>query len=238
MRYGIPVVEDNAHGLLGKYRGRWLGSLGALSTQSFHATKNFSCGEGGALLINDDALCERAEILREKGTDRSKFFRGEVEKYSWVDLGSSFVLSDLLAAYLLAQLEIRDQIQSARKKIWQHYQAEVATWAEKQGASLPHIPSECDPAWHLFYLLMSNLQAREDLRVHLRDRGILAVTHYVPLHSSPFGRNWGAAADSCPVTNHTADTLLRLPFYNSMTSLEQEKVIEAVTSFTISSSSP
>ncbi|GAB5560376.1 MAG: dTDP-4-amino-4,6-dideoxygalactose transaminase [Synoicihabitans sp.] len=230
-RHNLTVVEDNAHGLFGRYKGQALGTFGALATQSFHATKNFSCGEGGALLINDPKFAERAEILREKGTDRSKFFRGEVDKYSWVDIGSSYVPSDLLAAYLLAQLELRDRIQTARRKIWDNYQQGLARWAAEQDIRLPHVPTDCEPAWHLFYLLLPDPETREALRLHLRSKGILAVSHYVPLHSSRYGSRWGASPHSCPVTDRTAETLLRLPFYNSMTYAEQNEVIGAVTSF-------
>src|SRR5207245_2348120 len=151
-RHGVAVVEDNAHGLFAKYRGRFLGTFGRLATLSFHETKNFTCGEGGALLINDPTLDERAEIIREKGTDRSRFFRGEVDKYTWVDIGSSYLPSDLLAAFLQAQLEHRDQIQSRRREIWEAYSRELASWAEATGVRLPITPSECEQSYHMFYV--------------------------------------------------------------------------------------
>lgn len=229
---GFQIIEDNAHGLFGKYKGQWLGTFGSLATQSFHETKNFSCGEGGALLINDPSLVERAEIIREKGTNRAKFFRGEIDKYTWVDLGSSYVPSDLLAAYLLAQIEVRDRIQSTRKRLWQRYQGELASWCDQWGVSQPTVPPDTEPAWHLYYLLMPDLSQREALRLKLREEGILAVTHYVPLHSSPHASGWGIAPDACPVTNQVTDTLLRLPFYNGMSESEQSRVIETILSFT------
>src|SRR5216684_1091680 len=158
-QHGIAVVEDNAHGLFGKYRGKYLGTFGCLATQSFHETKNFTCGEGGALLINDSRYIERAEILREKGTDRSRFFRGQVDKYTWVDIGSSYLPSDVLAAFLFAQFEHRDQIQSQRKRIWNYYNENLAGWAEKNGVKVPFVPNYCDQSWHMFYLLMPSFEA-------------------------------------------------------------------------------
>src|SRR5215468_8607709 len=162
-RHGIAVVEDNAHGLYAKYRGRYLGTFGELATLSFHETKNFSCGEGGGLLINDAHFNERAEILREKGTDRSRFFRGEVDKYTWVDIGSSYLPSDLLAAFLRAQLEDRDQIQSRRRQIWETYSRELASWAKTNGVRLPIVPPECEQSYHMFYAIMPSLESRQAL---------------------------------------------------------------------------
>ncbi len=156
-RHNIAVVEDNAHGLFGKYKGKYLGTFGAMATQSFHETKNFSCGEGGALLINDPALAERAEIIREKGTNRSRFFRGQVDKYTWVDIGSSYLPSDLLAAFLYAQFEQRERIQSHRKNVWDMYHSALKDWAEKNGVQLPHIPEDREQAYHMFYMLLPNL---------------------------------------------------------------------------------
>ncbi|MBP7828570.1 MAG: dTDP-4-amino-4,6-dideoxygalactose transaminase [Kiritimatiellae bacterium] len=228
---GLPVIEDNAHGLFGQYRGRGLGTLGALATQSFHETKNFSCGEGGALLINDERYIERAEIIREKGTDRSRFFRGQVDKYSWVDIGSSYLLSDLLAAFLFAQLERREEIQARRKAIWETYRTNLADWSASVGARLPVIPDHCRQAWHMFYLLMPSLAARQRLIAHLKQRGIMSVFHYLPLHLSPMGRRFGGRPGACPVTEDISDRLLRLPFYNSLAASDQDQVIEAVRSF-------
>ena len=229
--HGIAVVEDNAHGLYGKYRGRPLGSLGAMATQSFHETKNFSCGEGGALLINDPALADRAEIIREKGTNRARFFRGMVDKYSWVDLGSSYVMSDILAAFLLAQLEQREKIQRHREGIWRRYQLELADWSQQLGIAQPQVPDHCEPAWHLYHLMLPSLAARQALIEHLKSLQILAVSHYLPLHLSTYAKRWNGQPGDCPVSEHAADHLLRLPLFNSMTAATQDRVIAGILSF-------
>jgi len=230
-RRAVAVVEDNAHGFYGKYRGRYLGTFGKLATLSFHETKNFSCGEGGALLINDAQFNERAEILREKGTDRSKFFRGEVDKYRWVDIGSSYLPSDLLAAFLCAQLEYREQIQSMRCRIWETYAAELAAWAKTNGVRLPIVPPECEQSYHMFYAIMPSLESRQALISHLAGLGILAVFHYLPLHLSPVGLRFGGRQGDCPITEDLADCLIRFPFFSGMSSSEQTQVIEAVRGF-------
>jgi dTDP-4-amino-4,6-dideoxygalactose transaminase len=230
-RYEIAVVEDNAHGLFGKYRGRLLGTFGELATLSFHETKNFTCGEGGALIINDPNYGERAEILREKGTNRSRFFRGQIDKYSWVDLGSSYLPSDLLAAFLYAQLLAREQIQAKRRNVWKRYQAHLYSWAETHGVRLPSVPAYCEQPYHMYYLLMPSLKQRQALILHLRERGILSVFHYLPLHLSDMGRRFGGKPGDCPVTEDVSDRLLRLPFYNDLTLEDQLTVIEAVQSF-------
>lgn len=228
---GIAVVEDNAHGLFGKYRGKLLGTFGQLATQSFHETKNIICGEGGALLVNDPSLAERAEIIREKGTNRARFFRGQVDKYTWVDIGSSYLPSDILAAFLWAQLEAAERIQETRRRIWKRYHAALPDWAAANGIALPHIPPECEPAWHIYYLLLPDLPARTRFIQHLAEHGVNAVFHYVPLHSSPMGQSFGARREDCPVTESISERLVRLPFYNDMTESEQERVIQAVTHF-------
>ena len=228
---GIRVVEDNAHGLFGRYRGRPLGSFGSLATQSFHETKNISCGEGGALVINDPALSARAEILREKGTNRASFFRGQVDKYTWVDVGSSYVPSDILAAFLYAQLEAAEKIQTARRAIWMRYNHELADWAANYDVRLPIIPEECEQAYHMFYLLMPSLEDRQVFIRHLGERGILAVFHYVPLHLAPMGQKFGGRRGDCPVAEALSDRLVRLPFYFNLSEAEQAGVISAVRSF-------
>jgi dTDP-4-amino-4,6-dideoxygalactose transaminase len=230
-QHRVALVEDNAHGLYGRYRGRYLGTLGQLATLSFHETKNFTCGEGGALLINDATFTERAEILREKGTDRSRFFRGEIDKYTWVDVGSSYLPSDLLAAFLRAQLEHRDQIQSMRSQIWEIYARELASWAEANGVRLPVVPAECEQSYHMFYVIMPSFESRQALISRLAGFGILAVFHYLPLHLSPMGLRFGGRQGDCPVTEDLADRLLRLPFFTGMSSSEQSQVIEAVRGF-------
>jgi dTDP-4-amino-4,6-dideoxygalactose transaminase len=230
-RHGVPVVEDNAHGLFGTYRGRYLGTFGTLATQSFHETKNFHCGEGGALLINDARYIERAEIVREKGTNRTRFFRGLVDKYTWVDLGSSYLPSDMLAAFLLAQLEARDQIQAIRERIWKYYQEHLREWASEHGVRLPIIPEHCEQPFHMFYMILTALDTRQALIEHLKARGILSVFHYLPLHLSEMGKQFGSKEGDCPVTEYVSDRLLRLPFYNSLTETDQERVVASIREF-------
>jgi dTDP-4-amino-4,6-dideoxygalactose transaminase len=227
-RHKIPVVEDNAHGLFGKYRGKLLGTFGCVATQSFHETKNFTCGEGGALLVNDPKFIERAEIIREKGTNRSRFFRGQVDKYSWVDLGSSYLMSDVLAAFLFGQLEVWERIQHARRLIWERYQNELISWAADRGIQTPTVPAHCEQAYHMYYLVLPSLERRQSLIAHLKSRGILSVFHYQPLHLSEMGRKFGGRPGDCPVTERIADCLLRLPFYNSLSESDQGTVIDAL----------
>ncbi len=224
----VPVVEDNAHGLFGKYKGKYLGTFGCLATQSFHETKNITCGEGGALLINDPHFIERAEILREKGTNRSRFFRGQVDKYTWVDIGSSYLPSDMLAAFLYAQLESYETIQLKRQKIWEYYHANLKDWAEGNGVRLPYVPNYCQQPYHMYYILLPSLEIRQGLIEHLKAARILSVFHYLPLHLSDMGRKFGGKIGDCPVTENLSDRLLRLPFYNTLTRDEQERVINAI----------
>ena len=228
---GVPVVEDNAHGLFGTYRGRFLGTFGTLATQSFHETKNLNCGEGGALLINDPSWIERAEVVREKGTDRARFFRGETDKYSWVDLGSSYLPSDILAAFLWAQLEAREAIQTHRASLWRRYGEGLGNWAQSNAVDLPSVPEHCAHPHHMFYLILPTAEMRARLIGHLRRLGILAVFHYLPLHLSEMGRRLGGKPGDCPVTEDVADRLLRLPLSNGLTEAEQEEVIAAVRDF-------
>jgi dTDP-4-amino-4,6-dideoxygalactose transaminase len=230
---GVAVVEDNAHGLFGRYRGKLLGTFGALATQSFHETKNLHCGEGGALLINAPSHIERAEIIREKGTNRSRFFRGQVDKYTWVDIGSSYLPSDLLAAFLLAQLESAEIIQEKRKRLWQRYWLGLSGWAESHGVILPFVPEHCDQAFHMFQIRLPDLASRQRLIAHLKHRGILSVFHYIPLHLSDMGIRLGCRRGDCPVTENASDRLLRLPFYNDLSADDQEQVIDAVTGFIV-----
>lgn len=231
--HGIPVVEDNAHGLFGKYKNRWLGTFGCMATQSFHETKNFTCGEGGAILINDSSLIEKAEIIREKGTNRSRFFRGQVDKYTWVSIGSSYLLSDILAAYLYAQLEVWQEIQAKRKWIWKTYEQELNSWAKANGIIQPTIPDGIDPSWHLYYLLLPDLENRQALINHLKNAGVNSVFHYLPLHLSEKGREYGGKPGDMPVTESVSDRLLRLPYYFDIGESEMEKVLESVTSYKV-----
>ncbi len=227
-RHNIAVVEDNAHGLFARYREKNLGTFGAMATQSFHETKNFSSGEGGALLINEPRYIERAEIIREKGTNRSRFFRGQVDKYSWVDIGSSYLPSDILAAYLFGQLEQRERIQSHRQKLWERYNGALRDWAYAHEVQLPYVPDSVDQAYHMFYMLLPTLELRQGLIAHLRERGIQAVFHYLPLHLSDMGRGFGGAPDDFPVTERISDQLVRLPFHNVLSDSDQERVISAI----------
>jgi dTDP-4-amino-4,6-dideoxygalactose transaminase len=230
-RHGIAVVEDNAHGLFGKYKGKHLGTLGCLATQSFHETKNFNCGEGGALLINDPQYIERAEIILEKGTDRSRFFRGQVDKYTWVDIGSSYLPSDMLAAYLLAQLEVYERIQAKRRQIWEYYHEHLHDWAGAHGVRFPIVPGECEQAYHMFYMLMPSLQERQALIAHLKARDIISVFHYLPLHMSVMGRKFGGKPGDCPVTEDVSDRLIRLPFYNDLSEADLGRAVAAIHDF-------
>ncbi len=230
-RHHIPVIEDNAHGLFGKYKGQYLGTFGSMATQSFHETKNFTCGEGGALLINDPALSERAEIIREKGTNRSRFFRGQIDKYTWVDIGSSFLPSDILAAFLYAQLEKREAIQAKRRQIWNCYNEGLSAWAEAHGVRLPLIPSSCEQPYHMFYMLMPSLEKRQALIGRLREQGILSVFHYLPLHLSDMGRQFGGRPGDCPVTEDVSDRLVRLPFYYDLSEADQAAIISRILHF-------
>lgn len=230
-RHEIPVVEDNAHGLFGKYQGRYLGTFGVFATQSFHETKNFSCGEGGALLINDSRFVDRAEIIREKGTNRTRFFRGQVDKYSWVDIGSSYLPSDLLAAFLLSQLESREQIQAERRRIWNYYYDNLNNWARKQGVQLAVVPDNAEQTYHMFYLLLPSLKARQAFINHLKANEIMSVFHYLPLHLSEMGLKFGGKTGDCPVTEDISDRLVRLPFFNTLSTPDLERVVDATTRF-------
>ncbi len=227
----LPVIEDNAHGLFGRLGNKALGSFGPAAATSFHETKSFTCGEGGALILNQPSWIERAEVLREKGTNRTQFFLGQVDKYTWVDRGSSYLLSELSAAFLLAQLERWREVQSRRQALWERYAKELEDWACAHAVRLPYIPGGCDQAYHMFYLLLPNGGARDRLIAHLAERGILAVFHYVPLDSSPGGRNAGIAPLGCPVTADVSARLVRLPFFTGLSEEDQTEVIRAVREF-------
>jgi len=211
-RHGVPVVEDNGHGLFARYKGRYLGTFGCLATQSFHETKNIICGEGGALVINDPVYVERAEIVREKGTNRARFYRGQVDKYTWVDIGSSYLPSDILAAFLYAQLERYEQIDAKRERIWRRYDEGLRDWARDNDVQRPHVPKYCRQSYHMYYILLPSVEDRQALIGLLRDRGLLSVFHYLPLHLSEMGRRFGGRAGHCPVTASVSDRLVRLPF--------------------------
>ncbi len=232
-KHQVPIVEDNAHGLFGKYQGKYLGTFGCMATQSFHETKNITCGEGGALLINDERLIERAEILREKGTNRSRFFRGQVDKYTWVDVGSSYLPSDILAAFLYAQLESYQSIQKERQRIWQYYAGQLSEWCEQNDVRMPFIPEDCEQPYHMFYLIFPSLPARQGMIEHLKNHGILSVFHYLPLHLSQMGRKFGGQVGDCPVTEAVSDRLLRLPFFKDLDENTLAEIVRAVKAFKI-----
>jgi len=228
-RHGLLVIEDAAHALLAEFKGRPLGGFGHLAALSFHETKNLISGEGGALLVNESRLIERAEVLREKGTNRAQFFRGEVAKYSWVDVGSSYLPSDILAAFLFAQFEEAATITERRMMIWQRYQAAFAELERAGRLRRPVVPLECRPNGHMYYLLLPDLPTRTALIAALQDQGIHAVFHYVPLHSSPAGRAYGRSHGPLIHTDAASDRLVRLPLWVDMTDEHIATVIGAVT---------
>jgi dTDP-4-amino-4,6-dideoxygalactose transaminase len=230
-RRGLAIVEDNAHGLFGTFEGQRLGSFGAMATLSFHETKNLTAGEAGALLLNDEGLVERAEIVREKGTNRARFYRGQVDRYTWLDVGSSYLPSDILAAYLLAQIEGHQAIQARRHAIWNRYATELASWAAARGIGLPTIPPGCEHPAHIFYLMMPSLAMRTALIEYMKAKRILLVFHYQPLHLSDMGRKLGGEPGQHPVTERAADCLVRLPLFYQLTDAEQSRVIETLTAF-------
>jgi dTDP-4-amino-4,6-dideoxygalactose transaminase len=229
--HDLTLIEDNAHGLFGRFRGEPLGTFGSISTLSFHETKNITCGEGGALVLNDPVLVERAEILRDKGTDRSRFLRGQVDKYTWVDVGSSWVLSDMLAAVLLGQLERTDTTQASRQRIWTAYAQHLATWGQRHGIRLPVIPDEATHPAHLYHLRLRSREERDRFIRSLKARGVSAVFHYQALHLSPVGRKLGGYAGQCPVSEEASETLVRLPLHSGMSDDDVAQVVEAVVRF-------
>ncbi|WP_328989169.1 dTDP-4-amino-4,6-dideoxygalactose transaminase [Kribbella sp. NBC_01245] len=233
-KHGLAVIEDNAHGFGGSYDGRPLGSLGLMATQSWHGTKNIHCGEGGALIVNDAELLARAEIIREKGTNRSQFFRGQVDKYRWVDIGSSYLPADPLAAFLTAQLERFDEIQAPRLAAWQRYDEALTGWAAANGVSTPTIPAGCVHPAHVYYLVLPSHEHQLGLIAHLKARKITAPFHYVPLHSSPAGERFGRVGpQGCAVTDRVSESLVRLPLFTQLTAEEQARVIDGVLSYPV-----
>lgn len=230
-RHGLMVVEDAAQGVMSSYKGRPLGTIGDFGCYSFHETKNYSMGEGGALIINNPAYNERAEILREKGTNRSKFFRGQVDKYTWVDFGDSYLPSELNAAYLYAQLEMADEINQDRLNSWNRYNQAFQSLKQAGKVELPTIPEECVHNAHMYYLKCRNLQERTALISYLKEQGVLAVFHYVPLHSAPAGLKFGRFHGEDRYTTAESERLVRLPLYYKLDAKDQDKVIESVLKF-------
>ena len=225
---GLSIIEDNAHGLLGSYRGKPLGTFGVMATQSFHETKNLTCGKGGALLLNDADLLDRARVIRNKGTNRAQFLEGLVDKYTWVGLGSSYQPSDLLSAFLLCQFEARNRIQEKRKEIWTRYHEELADWARAEGVAQPAVPEHVEQTFHMYYLLLPTAHHRSRFIPFLRDNGVNAVFHYLPLNVSPMGERLGARPGDCPVAEDVSSRLVRLPFFTGLDEAHQETVIRAV----------
>ena len=230
-QYGLKVIEDAAQGVNAFYNGNALGSLGDMGTYSFHETKNFSCGEGGALCINDPALVERAEIIRDKGTNRRQFFRGQVDKYTWVDIGSSYVPSEITSAYLFGQLEQMDEITQRRRQIYQFYRLHLKHLEAEGLLRLPRIPEDCESNFHLFFVLLPKAATRDALMAHLKSQGILAVFHYIPLHGSPMGLKFGYREGDLPVAEDLAARLLRLPLFHDLTEDEQQRIVDCIAEF-------
>ncbi|MDQ3629603.1 MAG: dTDP-4-amino-4,6-dideoxygalactose transaminase [Actinomycetota bacterium] len=229
-RPDVAVVEDNAHGLYGRHRGQPLGSLGRFATLSFHETKNIVCGEGGALLVNEPGDLDRARVLYDKGTNRRAFFLGQVDKYSWKDTGSSFGLSDTLAAYLCAQLERAHVIQAKRRVVFERYARLLAPYVDELGFCMPVVPEGSDPAYHMFYLLVSDRSARDAVLTGMRDEGVQPTFHYVPLHDSDGGRRFAARETECPVTVDVSGRLVRLPFHNNLGADDAQRVVDSFVS--------
>ena len=229
--YGLYVIEDAAQGVNAKYKNQYLGTLGDVGAYSFHETKNFICGEGGALVINNAKFFERAEIIREKGTNRSQFFRGQVDKYTWVDVGSSYLPSDLLAAFLYGQLEHLNEINQRRQFIYNSYYNALKPLADDGLIELPVIPAHCESNYHMFYILLKDVQQRTKLITHLKQQNIHAVFHYVPLHSSPMGEQFGYRSGMLPVTETVSERLLRLPFYYELSGEDINYIVNQVVDF-------
>ncbi|WP_010262500.1 dTDP-4-amino-4,6-dideoxygalactose transaminase [Treponema primitia] len=229
--YKLFVIEDAAQGIGAKYKSRSLGTVGNMGCYSFHETKNVSCGEGGALLIQDEELVERAEILREKGTNRSKFWRGQVDKYTWLDIGSSYLPSELNAAYLYAQLQSIDKINADRLKTWNRYYEGLKPLAEKGHIDLPHIPQECEHNTHIFYIKVKDIEERNKLIDYLNAASILSVFHYIPLHTSPAGKQFGRFQGIDRWTTKESERLLRLPMYYGMEEMDRETILNNIKAF-------
>lgn len=230
-KYNLKVVEDAAQAVNSMYKDKYLGTIGHIGCFSFHETKNYSSGEGGAILINDKSLIERAEIIREKGTNRSKFFRGEVDKYSWVDIGSSYLGSELLSAFLYAQLEELIIINEKRKNIFNYYYKELYELSSKKYMRLPFIPDFASPNYHMFYIVLNAPEVRDSLMNYLKTKGIGAVFHYIPLHTSIMGEKFGYKKGDLPITETKSSCLLRLPFFADLSIKEQDYVISNIKEF-------
>lgn len=231
-KHNLFVVEDAAQGVMSTYKGKALGTIGHIGCFSFHETKNYTAGgEGGATLINDPALVERAEIIREKGTNRSQFFRGQVDKYTWRDIGSSYLMADLQAAYLYAQLEKATEINNKRLSIWQRYFDAMKPFADAGRVTLPTIPAECEQNAHMFYMKLNDVADRSAFIKHMKENDILTVFHYIPLHSSPAGEEFGMFAGEDEFTTKESERLVRLPMFYNMTDTELDTIVEAMLAY-------
>jgi len=230
-RWRIAVVEDNAQGLFGRYKKRALGSFGDMSAVSFHGTKNISCGEGGALLLNNGDLVQTAEVMREKGTDRAEFLRGQKDKYTWRSVGSSYIMSDVLASILLAQLEAHQEIQLRRKAIWDYYCLRLQEWARDNDIALPTVPADCEQTYHLFYVVLPTAEVRRRFIAEMQHYGIQVAFHYQSLHLSPMGRKWGYAQGDAPVTERMSEYLVRLPLHPGIAPNGVEVICDQICSF-------
>lgn len=230
-KYNLLLIEDAAQGLMASYQGQPLGSIGDLGCFSFHETKNITCGEGGALAVNCSEFMERAEIIREKGTNRSQFFRGQVDKYTWVDKGSSYLPGEVIAAFLYAQLEEAEKITQKRRELWSYYHSLLENLEKKGKIRRPIVPQGCHHNAHMYYILLNSLNTRTSLISFLKKDGINAVFHYIPLHSSPAGRKYGRYVGEMTVTKHVSDTLLRLPLYPDLQKTDIERIIDRIEAF-------
>lgn len=230
-RHGLKVVEDAAQGVDACYKGKALGTIGDFGCYSFHETKNFTMGEGGALLFQKEEYLERAEILREKGTDRSKFFRGQVDKYRWMDYGSSYLPSELNAAYLYAQLEAKDKIQKKRMEIYEYYHRNLADLAAEGKVEQPYVPQDCEHNAHMYYLKVKDMKVRTRLLAYLRENGICSVFHYVPLHSAPAGQKFGRFAGEDVYTTKESERLLRLPMFYNLDMEDVKRIVDVIHKF-------
>jgi len=230
---GIQIIEDSAHGTFGKYKGKPLGSIGVFGTLSFHETKNISCGEGGALLINESRFIERAEMIREKGTNRRQFQLGKVDKYTWVDIGSSWVLSDVLSAILYSQIERRETLMASRSYAYGRYEQEISSWAAQRGVKVPAIPDYANSSHHCYHLRFPKEVERTNFIKHCDERGVNAVFHYQALNSSPMGKRFGGREGQCPVSEEASKCLVRLPLFSGMSTEQLDQVIETVLSFEV-----
>lgn len=229
--FNIKIIEDNAHGLFGRYKGQYLGTFGCMATLSFDRAKSFTCGEGGAIIINDKEFVQRAEIVRDKGTNRGAFFRGETGSYTWIDRGSNYYPSEMQAAFLFGQLEARRKIQERRSEIWHYYNDHLKSWCHQVEVEMPKVPDYCEQSYHLYYLIMPSIEVRKAFIRHLNTLGITSAFHYLPLHISNMGRQFGGTLGDCPVAEDISERIVRLPFFNELRQEELDRILDAIMCF-------